>query len=426
MSILQILNHIEMTGSRNSKISILESHKDNLLLEMVFNLALNPNINFYIKKIPDYTPAKPEQADSLDSVLDSLYVLSSRQVTGNSAIEFLTKLLSSLVYDDAKVLERIIKKDLRCGVSDKTANKVWGKNFIPEFPCMLCSPYDEKLIKKIKFPAYVQTKFDGRRFAAIVRDDECTFFSRNGKETNLHGFLEKEFIDLAKGKDVVFDGELLVRDYDGTVMDRKTGNGIINSDMTIDEASRVFATIWDVIPYDDFMIGIYNIPYSQRIANLNTDDTQGKIVVAETTIVMDAIHAEDIFREKLAQGEEGIILKETSSPWIAKRSKSAIKYKAEEDTTLVVVDIIEGTGKYQNMLGAMICETADGIIRVSVGTGFSDQQRIDYFIPEMLGKCVSVKYNMRIKDSGGNESLFLPVFQYIRTDQDANTAEEVK
>ena len=94
-------------AGRNFKLDVLRKHQDNKLLQRVIFLALDPFTQFYIRKIPSYKPARANQADSLDSVLDSLNMLSTRQVTGNTAIEYLTKLLSMLVEDDAKVLSLI-------------------------------------------------------------------------------------------------------------------------------------------------------------------------------------------------------------------------------------------------------------------------------------------------------------------------------
>jgi ATP-dependent DNA ligase len=118
--------------------------------------------------------------------------LSSRILTGNAGISHLQFLLSMSSADDAKVIERIISKDLKCGASESTANKIWP-NLIHEYPCMLCTPFDEKLINKMKFPAMVQLKMDGMRFNAIVKDGKCEFRSRNGKEINLLENLEQQF-----------------------------------------------------------------------------------------------------------------------------------------------------------------------------------------------------------------------------------------
>ena len=147
--------------------------------------------------------------------------------------------------DDAKVLERVIQKDLKCGVSISTANDVWH-GLVTEYPVMLCSQFEQKLVDKVKFPALVQTKMDGMRFNAIVRDGKVEYRSRNGKEIQLLGNLDSDFITLAGNIDCVFDGELLVASASG-VMDRQTGNGILNKankgTISEKEASLVRATI---------------------------------------------------------------------------------------------------------------------------------------------------------------------------------------
>lgn len=435
----EIFETLASNNSRNFKIDLLNDRKDDQLLKKIIFLALDPFTNFYQRKIPDYTPAKDNQADTLDSVIDSLQMLSTRKVTGNAAILHLTKLLSSLVESDAKVLERIIKKDLKCGVSISTANAVWP-NLIHEYPCMLCSQYDDKLVKKIKFPAYVQMKMDGMRFNAIVRhtaiDSSVEFRSRNGKELNLLGNLDQEFIALSNGMDCVFDGELLVMsDDDYQFADRQTGNGILSKankgTISQEEACLIHASIWDIIAYDDFVKGVSNIPYSMRWNTLTSlIDSQPmerkRIWLVYHQEVNTIDEANIIFKDLLANGHEGIILKDIMSIWEDRRSKSQIKFKGGEECDLKIVGIQPGTGKYEGMLGALICESADGILKVDVGSGFKDIQR-QQFGEDLINKIVTVKYNMRIRNKQGEESLFLPVFVEVREDKDiANSINDIK
>lgn len=419
MNLNEFFDTLASNNSRNFKIAELEKHINNGMLRQVIRLALDPFTNFYIRKIPKYERAS-DNAFSLDWAIGELYRLSSRELTGNAAIDRLAYTLSMLGDDDAKVIERIIKKDLKCGVSISTANAVWS-GLIPEYPCMLCSPHDEKLVNKIKFPAIVQKKEDGMRFNAIVREDKCEFRSRNGKEIQLLGRLENEFICMANGMDVVFDGELLVASDDG-VLDRQTGNGILNKankgTISDAEADKVIAHIWDMIPYAYFIDGEYNKPYVDRLNNLAKIVFPEKIELVETHIVEDMNSVQNIFNDYLANGFEGIILKDGQSIWENKRSKGQIKFKGEEECDLRIVEIEEGIGKYTGMLGAIVCESNDSILRVSVGSGFSDAQRTQYKRNDLLGKIVAVKYNMRIKNKQGEESLFLPVFIEIREDKD--------
>jgi hypothetical protein len=418
MKILDILNEISSTSSRLEKEAILRREAGNDTLKKVFFLAYDPFTQFYQRKIPSYMPTKDNQADTLDPVLDSLQALSSRQVTGNAAIEFLTKLLSSLTKDDAKVLERVVSKDLKCGASESTANKIWPE-LIHEYPCMLCTPFDEKLVSKFKWPAMVQLKMDGMRFNAIVKNGACEFRSRNGKEINILGRLEQRFITLADGKDTVFDGELIVVDEHEEILDRQTGNGILNKAVkgTINdaEASRVRATVWDVIPYEDFQKGICDVNYHIRFMLLQSMPLDNKYIrLVEYKIVSSIEDARVIFNDYLAQGQEGIILKDLSGKWENKRVKTQVKFKAELECDLKIIAVQPGTGKYEGMVGAYACESEDGIVRAEVGSGFSDEARKNF---DVIGKIAAVKYNARIRNKQGEESLFLPVLLEVREDK---------
>lgn len=433
MNLNDLFTQLADNPSRNYKIDALNAFSQDATLKEVVRLALCPMTQFYQRKIPAYKPAQDNQADTLSSVLDSLTMLSSRKVTGNAAIEYLTKLLSSLVEGDAKVLERIIAKDLKCGVSISTANKVWP-GLVMEYPCMLCSQYEEKLVDKIDFPAYAQLKMDGMRFNAVVRNGTVEFRSRNGKEIFLLDCLVNEFLSIANGKEYVFDGELLVEDVNGGIADRQTGNGILNkavhNTITIDEASMVRATLWDVIPYTEFIAGKYNVSYQNRLHELSTllDEANVPFIYKVEHVEVYSIDAaKDIFEEYLADGKEGIILKDKRGIWENKRTKSQIKFKGELECDLKIVGIEEGTGKNVGKLGAIIVESADSKIRVAVGTGFSDIHRDTFNTSNIIGNIVAVKYNSRIVNKQGEHSLFLPVFVEMRTDKDvADSSEDIK
>lgn len=418
MNINEIFETLASNNSRNFKIDYLRENSDNEVLKKVIRLALDPFTNFYIRKIPNYTPAKPNQADSLDSVLDSLYIFSERKVTGNAGIEFLRKLLSSLTEDDAKVLERIIGKDLKCGVSTATINAVW-EGLVQDFPVMLCSGYDKKLVDKITFPAIVQKKEDGARFCAIKQNGNLEFRTRNGKLLDFLGVLEKEFEAFPDG--FVYDGELLVKS-NGNILPRKEGNGIISKALkgtiTKDEAEMVHVQFWDMIPYNQFLQEEWKVKYSFRFNLLkfvvDNKSTSTKISVVESTFVDSIEEAQEIFNDYLSQGFEGIILKDRLGIWENKRSKNQIKFKNVEELEAEVIDWLEGTGKYEGMLGSLTCKHNDIIF--NLGTGFNDNDRksIDRSI---IGRVVTVKYNEIISDKDGNKSLFLPVYVETRFDK---------
>ena len=122
----------------------------------------------------------------------------------------------------------------------------------------------------------------------------------------------------------------------------------------------------------------------------------------------------------LNDGQEGTILKDKTVGWSNSRSKLTVKFKEIKDIDLRVIGWNEGTGKNKGLLGALVCETEDGKIKVKVGTGFSDEQRKIYTKDFVLGKIVELEYNMRISSGGDrdHDSLFLPRFIELREDKD--------
>jgi ATP-dependent DNA ligase len=310
---------------------------------------------------------------------------------------------------------------------------------------MLASGFEQRLVDKIEFPALVQLKLDGMRFNAIVslEEEKVELRSRNGKELVIpNEEFSQQFFKMAEMMglgDIVFDGELLVLDQDNNPIDRQTGNGILSKSikgtMSQVEAQSVHATLWDAIPLVPFKQGKFDTPYSIRFSDLKNfieimrrEETFSDYVsVVESQLAVDYDSAQKIFQEYLENGEEGIILKSRDNVWEDKRAKDQIKFKGELECDLKIVGVEAGTGKYEGMLGAILCETSDGVIKVSVGSGFNDEQRKTLNEEDLLGKVVAVKYNARIQNKSGDESLFLPIFVEVREDKsNADSSKDVK
>lgn len=426
MNINSIFQNLAETSSRNKKEEILLENINNSLLKRCIFLALDPFTQFWIKKIPAY---KKSGNIPLETAIESLKNLSERKFTGNRGIDFLTDLLSNVSEPDAKVIIRIIQKDLKCGIQETTVNKIWP-GLIFDYPCMLASGYESKVIKKISFPAYAQLKMDGMRFNAIVVEGkDVEFRSRNGKLLDLLGNLEEEFLKMGPG---VYDGELLWR-VSGSVANRQTGNGIISKTIkgtiTKTEANGIIATLWDFIEYKDFMSGVSKIPYNKRFEELkNRIGDSPKIALIQNHTVDSLESCQKVYQDYLLKGEEGIILKDRNNIWENKRSQTQIKFKAELETDLKVTGIEMGQGRMISMLGAVICESRDKSIIVHVGSGFTDSQRVDFLKNnDIVGKIITVKYNARINNKQGSETLFLPIFKEVRLDKiEADSNKDIK
>lgn len=436
-TILDILNELAAFTGKLDKLKILEREKDNELLKQVFHAALNRKINYYIKKIPEgYLEESANCKFDLSWALDQLSELSERKVTGHAGQDHLADVFSKLDHDDSEVLARIIQRDLKCGVQTQV-DKVWP-GLIPTLPIMLAKPMKANFIKKIKFPALAQLKSDGARCICVIQNGDVTLYSRNYKEYHNLNSLKEGILSFIPNQygDCVLDGELLVRDGTG-IADRQTGNGIINksSKGTIkkSDADKMFIKVWDIIPYDAyFKDGVFKSKYKERLKVLKQGTINDKVEIIEEHYVADLQEAKKIYEMYRDQGEEGILLKNLDGYWVDKRSPDQVKFKAEFHCDLIVKEVIEGTKKYTGMLGAVRCETKDGLVEVNVGSGFNDEQREDYWNnpDKILDEVIEVKHNGLIQSKGKDKaSVFLPIFQYIRNDKyppDADTIDTIE
>ena len=430
----EILTELENTSGSNDKIAILQREFDNNELKEVVKMALDPFITYGIKNIPEYKKEK-YGAINLSKALATIKERIVGTQRSQKTLDQLVKILCQVDENEAEVIERVIKKDLRCGVSTSTVNKVW-EGLIPVFEVMLAQKATNKTLNNIEFPAYVQTKFDGMRVNVIIQPNgNYQVFSRNGKPVEIFGKFDSE---VGKFANSVLDGELLCVDENGEYLDRKTSNGICNKairgTITPEEANKIVMVVWDAIPIENVTNGkaTVSMPYSKRLNFLETQFSKGVnnnvFRLASTATVNSMEEVYTLFAQELSKGEEGIVLKNINSQWVPKRSNDMIKFKAENTADLEIVDVVEGSGKVMGKLGSFLCRTKDGLLETSVGTGFSDEQREDYFSRNYIGSVIEVTYNEIIQAKGKKlPSLFLPVFQQMREDKsEANLFEELK
>lgn len=414
-----ILDELASTTKRSEKEAILVRERNNLELRKVFGAAYSPDITYWIAKHPflDGFAGTRDISEAIDLVINRI---ASRELTGNAAIDLYQAILESLTPDDAEVLHRVIDRDLRCGVGVATINKIW-KGLIPTYKLMKAESDPKKLV----FPCYVQAKYDGLRCVIKRGDDRSlVMLTSSGNQITSLSVMHEGLCSVIAPNET-WDGELVCY-RNGEPLSRKESNGIMNkalrNTISPDEAEMVRFIAWDLVDTSS------TIPYDQRFKHI-TDAIQDnkKVLLSENHIAKDLEEVGQLFNHALEMGQEGVIAKNIRSVWQPKRTFDMVKFKAEKTCDLLVVDWEEGTGRNKGRLGALVCETSDGKIRVSVGTGFSDQQRT-VLVPDMiLDTVVEVLYNERItKKAGGLDSLFLPRFLKIRRDKvEPNSSAEV-
>lgn len=427
-TVYEIIEQIASTSSTNEKKSILEANKDNELLKKVFYYAYNPRFNYWIKAKTLNREGVVELSHTDFVVLDMLI---KRDVTGDRAREVINTLLSTLNFEAQEILVRIINHDLRCGASDTLAMKVW-KNLVPEYPVLLCDKmkakteaYLSKFENNVGF--WVELKEDGGRLITEVdQDGTVKYRSRNGNTLNLFGVFDDQ---LSQHAGMVFDGELVIIQDDGKP-NRKLGNGFytkaVRNTLTEVEAKQFTYKLWDCVPMSEYATS-GKVPYSDRrefIEHCDFTGNIGQVYGKKVNTLAECIAFYDEMRE---DGQEGAIIKVANAVWEDTRSKNYVKLKAEETADLVVVGVLEGSGKYKGMIGSLLCETSDGLLQTGVGTGLNDDDRMkdpSYYMNSIVEVC----YNEVISSKGKSiKSLFLPVYKQVRFDKSsANALGELK
>lgn len=441
MTVNSILLEVANTASKNEKIAILARNKDNNDLKTALQLALDPTINFYMKQLP--TVKKHDGTTALWVNLNRLKNLSDRVYTGHTARDYVVTLLESSTEEDAEVLKKVITRDLKGGFGDSTVNKVW-KNLIPEFPYMRCS-----LPKAVKLDTlsweegvYSQLKADGM-FANVDHDADgnVDIRSRSGTAFPLTHFT-KLVADVKNtlAKDTESHGELLVK-RNGVVLPRQIGNGILNKiaqggDLL--DTDEITFLVWDQIALSSVVPkGSYNVPYKTRFANLKEQLVNAtQIELIPTRIVHSMEEALVHYREMLAAGMEGTIIKCGNGEWKDGTSKFQVKMKLEITVDLVIKELTAGKGKNADTFGSITCQTSDGLLEVNV-SGFIDKHPVDKkgneirepgvytrkeivdMWDELVESIMAVKSNSIMPPSGNNTqfSLFLPRFEEFRRDK---------
>lgn len=427
--IYNICKELQSTSSTLEKQNILKQNENNELFKEVLKFLLDPMVVTGIskKKIDKDVRVVYYETESGDYWLEDLLEYISTNNTGrDNDIAYCQFYISKLTDDEElqDFIKSIITKSLKLGVDVKTANKVYGKNFIPKLDVMLGTS-----IEKCKIPQgtwfSISQKLNGSRCFYY----KGKLYTRQGKvytgcEHIIKDIqsLDKYYKDYCKDEEYVYDGELILKD--DTLTDSEAfqkGVGIANSDKETKEELKL--VIFDMLNQKEFEIGESVYSYKKRKEQL-TD--LRKIIGHEnlTNIQVIPMFYEGTDQDKIWKwldyaefnDMEGIILN-LDAPYECKRTKNLIKVKKFFDIDLRCIGVEEGSGKYANTLGAIVCDYKGNELRV--GSGFTDAQR-DYYWnnpSEIVGKTVTIKYKEETKNKNGGQSLQFPVWITTRFDK---------
>tara|TARA_B100000902_G_scaffold395058_1_gene452749 strand:+ start:710 stop:2035 length:1326 start_codon:yes stop_codon:yes gene_type:complete len=425
-----IIKALELHPSRLDKEKIIleamESGLDNFFEGL--RMALDPLVTFGVKMVPEKKDNKNQTFEWEDFKLLANKLI-KRDLTGHAARDAILNAMECSTREEWNTFyRRILIKDLRCGVSEKTVNKVakkFKKYEIPIFSCPLAhdsANHEKKMIGKKQ----IEIKLDGVRVLTIIRKNKVEMFSRNGKQFHNFGHIISEIEKALKAnsatEDLVLDGEVMSANFQDLMKQVHRKDGKQNKDAILH--------LFDICPLENFQKGKWQTVQFERsllikdwVAKRSTYLKYVKTLDWEN-IDLDTIEGQNRFIElnksAVEGGYEGVMIKDPNGIYECKRTHSWLKAKPFIEVTLKVVSVEEGTGRNKGRLGAILVEgNDDGYeYKLNCGSGFNDTQRKEYWSKrnDLIGQLVEIRADAKTKSKEAKTfSLRFPRFKCFRS-----------
>tara|TARA_B100000073_G_scaffold316473_1_gene293157 strand:+ start:5605 stop:6936 length:1332 start_codon:yes stop_codon:yes gene_type:complete len=425
-----IIKQLELHSSRLEKEKIIFDAMSKGFDEFFegVRMALDPLVTFGIKQVPEKQAELSGAGCNWKDFKDLAEKLIKRKLTGYAARDAIYLIMDTATKDEWNgFYRRVLIKDLRCGISEKTINKV-AKKFpqysIPIFTCPLAhdsANHEKKMVGKKQ----IEIKLDGVRVLTIIRKDKVEMFSRNGKQFHNFGHIISEIEEVIEKNpipyDLVLDGEVMSANFQDLMKQVHRKDGKQSTDAVLH--------LFDLCPFKDFQKGIWDTNQASRSILVKNwvEKNSGLLKHIQTLdweeVDLDTKKGQDRFVElnkaAVEGGYEGVMIKDPDAKYECKRTHSWLKAKPFIEVTLKVVGLEEGTGRNQGRLGALIVEGKDDNYHYSVncGSGFSDAQRNEYWVnrAKLIGQLVEIRADARTKSQDTQTfSLRFPRFKCFR------------
>ena len=423
----EIIRRLEADNSRLAKEAIIEDAMTQGLDEFFegVQMALDPLVTYGVKQVPEATVDGQGLAWPVFAELANKLI--ARELTGHAARDAIELTMNIATVEQWNMFyRRILIKDLRCGTSEKTVNKV-AKQFpqytIPTFTCSLAHD-SAKHEKKMSGKKQIEIKLDGVRVITIIRGNKVEMFSRNGKQFHNFGHIIAEIESVLVSKpapyDLVLDGEVMSADFQDLMKQLHRKDGKQSTDAVLH--------LFDMIPLDKFKEGTWDKPQSTRSLYTshwvrdNTEQLAHVQALDWEDVDLDTSEGQERFvqlnKAAVDGGYEGVMIKDIDAPYECKRTHSWLKAKPFIEVTLEVIEVEEGTGRNKGKLGAVVCSGVDDgkDIRVNVGSGFTDDNRSVFWSGRdaLIGQLVEVRADAVTQNQDSTYSLRFPRFKTFR------------
>lgn len=440
--VAQIIKLIGQTSSNNDKLALLKKYEHTLGLKEILKFIYNPYNKTGIAAAKLSKAGSLMDAEYLKEIEwpEALAYFTTHQTGSDSDLVFARAFISYInrAYgaDAMRLACAIVTQDLKIGITATSLNKVYGASFIPKTGCMLGTLFGDVPPHKIAWPCIVTEKLDGIRRVLVKENGVCRFYSRSGHEDT--GLVEIAEEAKYLPDNFVYDGELLaIGNFKDCIAQRQATNSIANSK---GRKTGLTFNVFDMVPVDDFYAGVCKLRAIDRKIRLGAtlmdesiqylderwvqlinafgiyEDLQFIKAVPILGLVKSLDEVTPIVEQIWARGGEGVMLNTIEGPYEVKRSKCLLKVKHTEEHILPVVDAIEGTGKYEDSLGALVVLYTDSCGRQSylgVGSGFTDAQRKEIWDhpAKYHGRMVEIECFGESTNSAGSMSLNCPIFK---------------
>ena len=416
----ELQNFIEKmraTSSSTEKIAIIA--QSNAFIHDVLEATYNPYKQYYITSKTCKKNSEKVASGSVIPLLQLLNMLSTREVTGHDAIKLVNRFAQANI--DWDLIYKIIDKDLGIRAGDSIINKA-VPGLIPTFKVALAKEYEGKCNWDDSW--YASRKLDGVRCLAVTDfEGKCTLYSRMGKElTTLNKV--KDAIEATGIVNTVFDGEICLMDENGNEDFQGVMKQLRRKDHQIENpAFMIFDMIYK--PEFDNQKGVEIL--SERLGKLR-GWLQGRFIDNNILRYTEQfqITGDDHFNtwSQMATDKkwEGFMLRKDVG-YEGKRTKNLVKVKKFYDAEYKVIDfdiddhevVRDGKSETIKMLAQVWIEHKGH--RVKVGSGWSQEQRLQYMDGSIVGKIITVQYFEETKNDKGGISLRFPTVKIIHGDK---------
>tara|TARA_R100001443_G_scaffold20619_1_gene32700 strand:+ start:6885 stop:8141 length:1257 start_codon:yes stop_codon:yes gene_type:complete len=404
------IEDMRSTSSANEKVEIIKN--SSTFIHKVLEAAYNPFKQYHVT-----SKTCIKNSDKITNhnypIFEMLDKLTNREVTGHEAIALINGFNRNT---DDEVIYKIIDKDLGIRAGDKVINKAIP-GLIPTFNVALAQEYKGKCDWNDEW--YASRKLDGVRCLAIVdKEGKCTLYSRMGKEfTTLDKI--KHAIESTNIINTVFDGEICLIDENGDEDFKSVMKELRRKDHQIEKP--VFK-MFDMLHKPDFDNGKSTEKLSERLLKLktflhNVEPNLG-LHYLDQHIISGDDHFEYWGKISSKNNWEGFMLRKNVG-YEGKRSKNLVKVKKFFDAEYIVLDydvdkhevVRDGKSETIEMLSQVWIEHKGH--KVKVGSGWSQEQRLQYMDGSIVGKLITVQYFEETYNDKGGVSLRFPTVKHV-------------